>query len=278
MKKSWIGILLMMSAVSAFGQTGIRPGQTIRYDEMNYLTSERVGRQTQRGASGTSVTTGVAFTRLHVFSDEKPFDVDLVDQNYGPSRPQYSLLAGPLIEAIKYASKNTIWIVSYAHAISTALLYDLDKKKVIQTYKGGRFSISPDGTMIAYDYELVRLILGHKQEKLQFVFVNDALVYPVIEPGFVHDSAALTREEMIRKPDGRSFTSFVPYFTLPQSEIKSPIVWKAPGTIEFSIQEQETDKPAALVQYQVTGLTMKNNAMDAASIKVAKTPGVSIVK
>jgi hypothetical protein len=81
---------------------------------------------------------------------------------------------------IAYAgNKNELWALSrLGRRLDGAVKIDLRSGKIKEEHEGVSFSLSPDGTHIAYVYP------DGQPDKFGALFVDDCLVFPVFERGF----------------------------------------------------------------------------------------------
>jgi hypothetical protein len=272
-------LILLLACTAAFGQASVRPGEEVSFDATHHLSFEFVPEQRRADANGTPRTVVVRFVRLHAIDGDKKTDVALVDHAFDNNKAdsRYSLIQGPMITQMRYRDKDTAWIVSYGHSTSHALLVDLAGKKVVPPqYYGVGFVLSPDAKALAFCWPYGQAVLGRPLIQRSIVFVNDTMVYPVVEGGFtVWDLMARTNEEEIRKPDGTTFAECLEKAAFRPGEMGSSwIVWRSPDTIAFTVMENvddTTETQIRSVACVVTGLSANGGAPDPAKIRLTRT-------
>jgi hypothetical protein len=266
MKRILLCTVFLISTANAFGLDEVNQNEKITYDNNNYLFFEDVGRNTLYDNGRVISLTYGKFVRLHVHRDSKQYDVDLVDTQYDPSDSEYPVVA-PRVVAIKYADKDNVWLVNQSHIGQGCTLYNIVEKKVVKEYGGLQVEISPDGNKVAIVTRYFRESTGRRTD--YFVFVNDTMVFPYVEPGFTvwKWGGGSRLEDRIRKADGTNVADFLSKKHFTAAHLVPQIEWKDKDTVIFHVKDDAKDTTAT--RYLVSGLS---------NIETSHTQNIRVLK
>lgn len=152
------------------GHYSVREGETIKYNDTTYVVFR------YRHVPDTVIQQQI-LDKTPVIFDRYPI-IELHNNDTVTSIPLEGYISDanravdPFVNEIRFKDKDDIWIVSrLGHRLDGCVLLNLTDKEIKEKYRGNSFSVSSDGTNIAYSYPDGR--------ELDSVFINDYMAYPV---------------------------------------------------------------------------------------------------
>lgn len=198
------------------GSPYVPQGAVIRFDEDTYLQFEDVGRVEQPSA----IRFGRAIT-LHVTHRGETKTIRNI-----PTEVAADFYLTSKIFKIAFADEDHVWVLSsLSRRFSGGVLIDLRSSSLKKRFKGQDITLSADGRHVAYSFQLPKVGAA--------VFIDDAMVYPNYEPGFVH--AGVVEPE---KENGQTASELaIPKGSFYDVNLLAPLKWNNSNDLEFLIQE-----------------------------------------
>lgn len=245
--RALIFLLCVLLCLRGRAMADVSQNAKIVLDEANHLVFEDVGRVEGPGGgiiAGQSV-------RLHVTRDNKQYEVDLSSDTISSE-----------MNEIRYVDRDRIWMVAReGHLWNKAVLFDLDKRKVVASYVGGMFTLSPGAGKIAYIRENAR-------QRTTAVFVGYTMVYPVVETGYVRQNYDF---EAPWKLDGTSYREAFKKADLISSRVTGDLAWTTSSTLSFKVQESSAGtEQARSAAFTITGITGAEDEISTATVRVKR--------
>ncbi len=209
--------LFCLPASRSFPEEQTKEGEIIAYDDQNRFSFHHVG-------SGK--------TRLDIVRGGRSEPV-ILDHRAEPYR---GIIPEKSIRRVLFKGRDQVWMTfRCGHRLDSAIVFDLQRKEIVDSYMGKLFAFSPDGAHVAYCYPSEHSF-NHNILGRMVVIVDHSAVYPMQKDGLQFKDLVVLQDATGREI-GASLPPEYENVEFGPAGSDNPIHWIDNSTLQVTLDE-----------------------------------------